>query len=198
AAALDGHLAATILAVFGSCLAFDFFAAGFGRKVASVITLRVARAAEEEAVAADALEEFALAALLTLLPRGNAGLVGLHLPLGLLEVELKALVESLDRFLPGQLAFLDLVELLLHARGEADIEDVLEALYEQIADLFAEHGGREPALVFADVFAIDNRRNNRSGGGRAAASLLVQLLPQTSFPVRRGRPTAQILGTRFP
>src|SRR5205807_10120638 len=75
AAALDGHLFAAIVAVFSGRFALDFLGAHFRRKATDIVALRVATAAQEEAVAADAFEQLALAALLALLASRNAGFV---------------------------------------------------------------------------------------------------------------------------
>src|SRR5690348_10845332 len=139
-ATLDDHLATAVVAILGRILAFDFLTAGIGN-VADVITFRIARAAEEESVAADALEESALLAFRAFLVGGDAGLVGLHFAGGFVEVFLEAIPEFLDGLAPGELAFLDFVKLVFEARGEADVEDVLETLDEQVADFFAEERG---------------------------------------------------------
>src|SRR5258708_2409131 len=156
AAALDGHLLAAIVAIF------DFgFAAGlfgkFRREVLNEIAFGVARTAQEETVAADALEQFALAALFALFPRGDAGLVGKHLVSGLVHVNDEFFPELFDGFAPRQLAFLDFVKFLFEPRGKRDVENVFETLYQQHADALAEHGGRETPLVLGDVFALDDR-----------------------------------------
>src|SRR5467141_1416611 len=156
AAALDGHLLAAIVAILG----FGFAAGLFGkfrREVLNEIAFGVSRTAQEETVAADALEQFALAALFALFPRGDAGLVGKHLVAGLVEVNDEFFPELFDGFAPRQLAFLDFVKFLFEPRGKRDVENVFETLYQQHADALAEHGGRETPLVLGDVFALDDR-----------------------------------------
>ena len=195
AAALDGHLFAAIVAVFSGRFALDFLGAHFRRKVTDIVALGVATAAQEEAVAADAFEQLALAALLALLACRNAGFVRLHFPFGLFQIILEAVVEVLDRLLPGQLALLDFVEFYFHARSEADVEDVLEAFHQQLADLLAEHGRGEAALVLADVFALHDGGNDRGVGGGPADALLFELLHQRGFGVARRRLGEMLLGT---
>src|SRR5438445_145568 len=156
AATLDGHLLAAIVAIFG----FGFAAGLFGslrRKVLDEIAIGIARAAEEETVAADALEQFALAALFALFPRGNASFVGKHLVVGFIEVNGEFFPKLFDRFTPRQLAFFDLVEFFFEPRRKRDVENVLETLDQQHADALAEHGGRETSLVLGDVLALDKR-----------------------------------------
>ena len=98
-AALDGHLLAAIVAILGLGLAAGLFRS-LGREILNEIAFGITRAAQEETVAADAFEQFALAALFALLPRGNAGLVGKHLVVGLIEVNDEFFPEFLDRFAP--------------------------------------------------------------------------------------------------
>jgi len=97
-------------------------------------------------VAADAFEQFALAALFALLPGWYAGFVGKHLVPGLVEVNDEFFPELFDGFAPRQLAFFDFVEFLFEPRGKRDVEDVFETLHQQHADALAEHGGREASL----------------------------------------------------
>jgi len=67
-------------------------------------------------VAADAFEQFALAALFALLPGWYAGFVGKHLVPGLVEVNDEFFPELFDGFAPRQLAFFDFVEFLFEPR----------------------------------------------------------------------------------
>src|SRR5260370_19125161 len=123
--------------MIGSVFALEFLAAKPRRKVPDGIAFRITGAAEKEAVAADALEQLALAAFFAFLSRGDAGLVRLHLALGLVEVFLEAVPEILDRAPPGQLALFDFVEFFFEARGEAHIENVFKTFYQQIPYFFA-------------------------------------------------------------
>src|SRR5262245_1019931 len=96
-----------------------------------------------------------------------------------------------------QLAFLDFVQFLLEARGEGDVENVLETVYQEAADAFTEHGGREAALIFFHVFALDNSGNDRGVGGRAANALFFQILDQRRLGVTRRRLGEMLLGADF-
>ncbi len=161
APALDSHLLAAIVAIL--CLGFATGLFGrLRREVLNEITFGIARAAEEETVPADALEQFALAAFFAFFPRGDAGLVRKHLVVGFVEVNDEFLPEFLDGFAPGQLAFFDFVELFFKPRCKCDVENIFKALDQQRADALAEHGGRKTSLVLGDVFALEERRNDRS------------------------------------
>ena len=196
AAALDHHFAPAVVAGFDLDFAVGALGRQLGRKVADEIAIRIARTAQEKSVAADAFEQFALPALLALLPGGNARLVGLHLALGLFEVLREAAIEFLDRFLPGQLAFFDFVELFFHARREAHVENILETLDQQDAHFFAQHGGRKASLILGDVFALDDRGDDRSVGGRAPDAFFFQLLHQRRVVVARRRLGKMLLGAQ--
>src|SRR5262249_50715682 len=76
--AFDGHFLATILAIFGLAFAVCVVRL-FSRQILDKVALGITRATQEEAVAADALQQFTLAALFAFLAGGNAGLVRHHL-----------------------------------------------------------------------------------------------------------------------
>src|SRR5271155_3879790 len=160
APALDDHFLAAIIAIF------DFgdavrFRGQLGRKVFDVVAIGVAIAAQEKSVARYALEQFTFAAFFALQPGGNPGLVGQHLLVGLIEINYERIPEFLHGLAPGEFAFFDFVELFFQARGETHVENVFETFHQQDADAFAKHGRREAALVFRDVFALDDGRNDR-------------------------------------
>src|SRR6185295_18779522 len=106
-AALDGHFLAAILAIFGG--SFGIALGDFRRKVLDEIAFGITRAAEEKSVAADAFEQFALAALLAGLAGRDARLVREHLLVGPVEVHDEFFPEFLDGFAPVKLSFLDFV-----------------------------------------------------------------------------------------
>src|SRR5947207_653302 len=95
AAALDGHLLAAIVAVLGLGFPASLFRSLRG-EVLNEIAFGIARAAQEESVAANAFEQLALAALFALFPRRDAGLIGKHLVVGLVEVDDEFLPELFD------------------------------------------------------------------------------------------------------
>src|SRR5262249_41203595 len=147
----------------------------------------IARAAEEEAVPADALEQLPLAALFALLAGRDAGFVGHHLVARTRQVHHELLPKLAHRVAPRKLAFLDFVELFLEARRKGDVEDVVERFHQENADAFAEHRWREASLFFLDVLALDNRRDNRGIGRGPADPLFFELLYQGRFRVTRRR-----------
>src|SRR5690242_10762732 len=186
-AALDGHFAAAVFAIFGFAFGVGGVFAKFGRKVLDKIAIGITGTAEEKAVAADAFEQFSLAALLAFLSGGNAGFVGKHLLGSFVEVHDEFFPEFLDGFAPVELAFFDVVEFFLETGSEGDVEDVLEAFDQEHADAFAEHGGGEAALLFFHVFALDDGGNDGSVGGRAANAIFFQFLDESGFGVTRRR-----------
>ena len=88
-----------------------------------------------------AFEQFALPALFTLSPRGNARLVREHFLVSPIEVNDKLLPKLLYRIAPRQLALFDFLQFFFHSRGELQVENVFKTLYQQFADALAKHGG---------------------------------------------------------
>jgi len=84
------------------------------------IAFGIARTTEEETVAANAFEQFALAALFTLFSGRNASLVRKHFVVGLIKVNDELFPEFLDGFAPWQLAFFDFVQLFFKPRRKRD------------------------------------------------------------------------------
>ena len=146
-------------------------------------------------MARDAFEQFALAAFFALLAGRDACFVREHLVIGFIEIGEEGHPEFLDGLAPGKFALFDFVELFFEARGEADVENILETFHQEHADAFAEHGGREAALVFGDVFALDDGGNDRGVGGRAADALFFQLFYQRGVVVTRRRLGEMLVGT---
>src|ERR1700723_2806549 len=163
ASALDGHFLPAIVAVNDAALAFAVRASRLS-DVADEIALRIAGATKEKSVAADAFQQLTLTAFLALLPGRNARLVGFHRIAGLIQVDRKPVPEFAYGRAPGKLAFLDFVELIFQTRREADVKDILKRFHQQVADLFAQQGGCKAALILVHVFALDNRRDDRSIG----------------------------------
>src|SRR5215813_7664287 len=119
-------------------------------------------------MAADALKQFAFTALFALLARWNARLVGDHVVAGVAQINDELFPELADGVAPRQLAFFDFVELLLEARSEGDIEDVVKRLDKQATDALTEHGWCKAPLLLLYVFAFDNGGDDRSIGRRPA------------------------------
>ena len=132
---------------------------------------------------ADALEQFSLAALLALFPRGNADFVGLERLAGLREVLHERPPEFLYGCLPGKLAFLDFVEFIFQARGEAHVKNVFKTFYQEVGDFFSEQSGGEAALVLVHVLAFDDGRDDRGVGGRASDAFFFEFFYQRRFRV---------------
>src|SRR6185437_14720809 len=106
--ALQRHLAPAIFAVLDLILRVAFLRQ-IGRQVLNEVALRIPRAAQEESVPADALQQFALSAFFALLPGRNADLVGDHLLIGLHQVQHKFFPEAAHSLAPRHAPFLDLV-----------------------------------------------------------------------------------------
>ena len=87
----------------------------------------------------------------------------------------------------ARLAAGDLVEVLLHARGEVEVDEVAEVLDEQVGDDLADVLGPQPALHHRHVAAIDDRRDRRGVGRRPADAVLLERLDQRRLGVARRR-----------
>src|SRR5579862_416621 len=192
AAALDGHFLTAVFAILDGAFRVAF--GNFRGKILNEIAFRIKRTTQKKTVTADALEEFALAALFAGFSGRDTGLVGKHLLIGAVEVHDKFFPEFLDGFAPVQLAFLDVVEFFLESRGECDVENVFKTFDEQAGDAFAEHGGREAALIFFDVFALDDGGNDGGVGGGPADALLFQVFNQRGFGIAWRRLSEMLLG----
>ena len=195
APALDSHFLAAIIAIVSLVLV-----AGVGlngRKVFDEVALGIARAAQEEAVAADAFEQFALPAFLAFFSRRNAGFVREHFVIGLVEVEDELFPELFHGLAPRQLALFDFVEFFLHPRGELEIENVFKAFYQELAYALAKHGRRKTALILRDVLSFDQRRNNGGVSRGAADAVLFELFHQRRVVVARRRLGEVLVGTNL-
>src|SRR5689334_22700543 len=138
-------------------------------------------------MAADAFQQFALPAFLAFSPSRNTGFVGKHFFIGFVQVDDEFSPELLYGLPPRQLTLFDFVELILHPRRKFEVENVLEAFYQQLAYALTKHGRRKPTLILGDVFPLDERRDNRSVSGRAANPVLFELFDQRRIVISRGR-----------
>src|SRR5207248_33223 len=77
-------------------------------------------------------------------------------------------VEILKQLDPVEMLFFDLIELQLHAGGEADVHYLGERLNQLRGDDRAEHRCEKAAIDLLDVLAILDRLNDARIGGRAA------------------------------
>src|SRR5690606_6328844 len=166
-------------------------------------TLQVRRgvAAVRETAAADELAELAqlvdqrLAALRAhLAGRLVADLDLLHRLLGLAELGREGLPELVEHRHPLALAGRDLIELLLEARGELQIDDRREVLHQDVVDHEAQLGRHQPPVFHRDVVARDDVLNRRRVGARAADAVLLERLDQRGLGVARRRLGPVLLG----
>src|SRR5262249_49533471 len=88
-----------------------------------------------------------------------------HLLFRLAETLLKWAVKAFQGLNPILASFFDLVELLLHRGGKADLENIRKACKQKLAHHPAERGGAQPlALIFIDIIAIQDTGHDRSIG----------------------------------
>src|SRR5205823_7695112 len=156
-----------------------------------VIALGIQRAADELSELAHAVNETASASLLLALgtvltgfPHGDLDArrgLGLGQRLGEGRIEL-----ANDRH-PLAPPFLDVIELLLHAGGEGDVDDVREMLHEPPIDGLAKVGWKQPALLLLDVMARLDDLDGRGKGARTADAELFERLDQGGLCVARRR-----------
>src|SRR5213592_2943478 len=146
-------------------------------EVLRVLALGVAAAGEELAPPAP-LDDHRLAALLAHeVGRALLALHVAHLDLGLLEVLGERPPEAAERVDVVLFAFLDAVELVLHAGRELDVQHVGERLDEEVGHQKAELGRLEaPLVVLEHVFLVEDGAHDAGIGGRAPDALLLELL----------------------
>src|SRR6266567_1779691 len=164
---------------------------GLAFQGAGVLAFGVALAADEHPVPAQALEQPAWRVSALLRAQG-AGLVevdhgGLDLALGPFDVLVEGFVELPDHLDPRRLGLGDVVELLLHLRGEADVDDVAEVFDQDVVDHHADVLGEEPLVVQPHVTAVQQHRDDRGVGRGPADAVLLQRLHQGSLRVAGGR-----------
>src|SRR5438128_1844115 len=110
-----------------------------------------------------------------------------HLRFRRREALLEGLVEFAQHRLPIDLAFLDLVELLLHPRSELHVHHAREGAEQKLGDYLAQIGGEEPALLLLHVLLVLDGREDGGVRRRPADAFLLQLLDQRRFgEPRRG------------
>src|SRR3989442_3813653 len=88
---------------------------------------------------------------------------------------------------PLDLAVGDLVEVLLHPRGESGVDDVGEVLAQEVGDDEPDVLGHERAAFFAHVLAVDERRDRRRVCRWPADAVLLERLHERRFGEARGR-----------
>src|SRR3989441_13222898 len=169
---LDDHrLAARRAQLVGGLV----FGALVPRQVPFVLALRIGRAGDELPVPAPPLDQ-PLAALGALLPGRGADLDVTPLFARLLEVFLELRIKLLNRVHPLPISLLDLVERVLHLRGELDIHDLWEERLQEVGHLDAQLGRDERLPLATHVAAlIDDRAEDRRVRGRAADAELLEI-----------------------
>ena len=158
--------------------------------------LRVLGAAEEEPVLADALEDRART-LGTGLVRGDAGLEVLHVGPGGLQGGLEGTVEVRHGLLESEATLLDAVQAGLHAGGVAGVQQVLEALDEQVRDHHAQLRGLEAGLVLLHVVPVQDGGDDAGVGAGAADAVLFQFFHQGGFVEAGGRLGVLLVGVQL-
>src|SRR5437870_1557569 len=88
---------------------------------------------------------------------------------------------------PLHLAARHAVQIELHPRREAEVDDVREVLGEEVHDREADVPGHEPALLAPHVVTIDERRDRRRVRRRAADAMLLERLHQRRLVEPRRR-----------
>src|SRR5262249_25935651 len=157
-------------------------------KVFGVLALGVLRAGEELAVAAPFDHHHRAALLACDVGRHLLPLDVAHLLVGLFKVAREGSVETLHRLLPVLLPLLDLVENVLHAGGELDVENIREGVDEKIGYEKAELGRRErAALVERYVLAVQGIRDDARIRRRPADAVFFQLFNQGRLREARRR-----------
>ena len=104
-------------------------------------------------------------------------------------------VEGAQQRHPRALAVGDLVELLLHPRGELDVDVGTEVLDEEVGHDLGDGLRVEPAFLDADVAAIGDRRDRRRVRRRPADAVLLERLDQRRLGEARRR-LGEMLGRR--
>ena len=162
-------------------------------ELAGVRALGIGAAGDEGAELAD-LDQHRRAAAIADLVGLDPLLEVLHLLAGGRKVLLELLVKRLERLLVVGLALFDLVEIFLEAAGVLDVDDVFEALAQQIADDDAHRGRLEAAFELVDVLAILQHGDDRRVGARPADAVLFELFHQRRFGEARRRLGELLLG----
>ena len=113
----------------------------------------------------------------------------------LVDALLQRAVEGAQQRHPRPLAAGDLVELLLHACRELEVDVVAEVLDEQVRHDLADELRVQPALLDADVAAVEDRRDRGRVGRRPADPVLLERLDQRRLREARRR-LGEVLGRR--
>ena len=159
-----------------------------------LLVLRVQRAGEEPAVAAEA-DDHRVALGADLVGRLGREVAALELAALLVHERLERPVEGAQQRHPRALAARDLVELLLHARRELQVHELAEVLDQQVGHDLADELRLQPALLDGHVAAIDDGRDGRRVRGRPPDAVLLERLDERRLRVARRR-LGEVLGGR--
>src|SRR6185436_3603949 len=107
--------------------------------------------------------------------------------LRLFKIRCEGPIKSPHRRHPRLDAFFNFIQLLLHMRGEVDVDQIRESLQQKIVHRPPCFGGSEPSLHLLGIFAILNRRNDTRIGGWSADAFFFQFLDQQGFVIPRWR-----------
>src|SRR5262249_9946388 len=110
-----------------------------------------------------------------------------HPLLGALPVLHELAVELRERLPPVELPLLDLVELLFHAGRVARLEEVVEALAEEVDDEAPEHRREEAAVLLPYVLAVLDLAEDLGVRGRPSDAVLLEELHERGLVEPRGR-----------
>ncbi len=185
ASALQQHFFPAIFAILGLALGV---VVQFRRHILDEIAIRIARATQEKSVPADALEQFAFAALFALLARSVC-------PPCTKSFHRRPCVRSMTNFCQNSFTASRQGSLPSSISSSSsssravklDVENIVEALHQQHAYALAQHRRREASLILAHVLALDDRGNNRRIRRRAPDAFFFQILHQRRFRVARRR-----------
>ena len=157
-------------------------------EIAGEIALRVTIAGQELAVAPELDRQPALPTLRAL--QLGEHLLALDVAHPLLRHRQGALerrIERLQHRHPLFLALSDLIELLLHLRGEAIIDDAGEMLHQQVGHDPAEGRRDQLSVADLDILAFDDRRQHRCIGRGAPDPQALELFHQARLGIARRR-----------
>ena len=87
----------------------------------------------------------------------------------------------------------DAVEVVLHTRGEVEVDELLEVALEEVDHRERREGRDERGALLEDVAAVDDRREDRGVRRRAADAALLESSDEASAPcsAREGRSRAR-------
>ena len=157
--------------------------------------LRIARAGQKPAEPAGLDHQVPSADVAHLLGHlvGHLDERALQRLLGALQLGHEIAVKAAQHAAPVDLALLDLVQLLFHRGGKAQIDDVREALKHQGVDHVAQNRRAQILSLLDDVLAAEDGGDGRGVGRRAADALFLHGADQRRLGIARGR-LGEVLG----